>query len=69
MLIKDVEGVYSSDPDKVRNPQFIESLNGEEAEMLAGRRGEVPPREGAPVPGERAQDQGDEPRQARTRGP
>jgi aspartate kinase len=35
VLIKDVEGVYSSDPDKVRNPQFIESLNGEEAEMLA----------------------------------
>ncbi len=35
ILIKDVEGVYSSDPDKVRNPQFIESLNGEEAEMLA----------------------------------
>src|SRR4029077_3113353 len=24
-----------SDPDKVTNPQFIESLNGEEAEMLA----------------------------------
>ena len=35
ILIKDVEGVYSSDPDKVRNPQFIKSLNGEEAEMLA----------------------------------
>jgi aspartate kinase len=35
VLIKDVEGVYSSDPDRVRNPQFIESLNGEEAEMLA----------------------------------
>ena len=35
VLIKDVEGVYSSDPDKVTNPQFIESLNGEEAEMLA----------------------------------
>jgi aspartate kinase len=35
VLIKDVEGVYSSDPDKVRNPHFIESLNGEEAEMLA----------------------------------
>lgn len=35
VLIKDVEGVYSSDPDKVKNPQFIESLNGEEAEMLA----------------------------------
>jgi aspartokinase len=33
--VKDVEGVYSSDPDKVTNPQFIESLNGEEAEMLA----------------------------------
>ena len=35
ILVKDVEGVYSSDPDKVTNPQFIESLNGEEAEMLA----------------------------------
>jgi aspartate kinase len=35
ILVKDVEGVYSSDPDKVANPQFIESLNGEEAEMLA----------------------------------
>jgi aspartate kinase len=35
VLIKDVEGVYSSDPDRVRNPQFIESLRGEEAEMLA----------------------------------
>ena len=35
VLIKDVEGVYTSDPDKVTNPQFIESLNGEEAEMLA----------------------------------
>jgi len=35
ILVKDVKGVYSSDPDKVSNPQFIESLNGEEAEMLA----------------------------------
>ncbi|MDG7022692.1 MAG: aspartate kinase, partial [Nitrososphaerota archaeon] len=35
ILVKDVQGVYSSDPDKVTNPQFIESLNGEEAEMLA----------------------------------
>lgn len=35
VLIKDVEGVYTSDPDKVKNPHFIESLNGEEAEMLA----------------------------------
>jgi aspartate kinase len=35
VLIKDVQGVYSSDPDKVKNPQFIETLNGEEAEMLA----------------------------------
>lgn len=35
ILVKDVEGVYSSDPNKVTNPQFIESLNGEEAEMLA----------------------------------
>jgi aspartate kinase len=35
ILVKDVRGVYSSDPDKVTNPQFIESLDGEEAEMLA----------------------------------
>ncbi|HUI01839.1 MAG TPA: hypothetical protein VLX56_09460 [Nitrososphaerales archaeon] len=35
ILVKDVEGVYSSDPNKVTNPQFIESLNGEEAELLA----------------------------------
>ncbi len=35
VLIKDVEGIYTSDPDKVRNPHFIESLNGEEAGMLA----------------------------------
>ncbi|MBI3858986.1 MAG: hypothetical protein HY296_01915 [Thaumarchaeota archaeon] len=35
VLIKDVEGVYTSDPDRVKNPLFIESLNGEEAEMLA----------------------------------
>ncbi len=35
VLIKDVEGVYSSDPDRVSNPLFIESLDGEEAEMLA----------------------------------
>ena len=35
VLIKDVEGVYSSDPDKVSNPKFIEMLHGEEAEMLA----------------------------------
>jgi aspartate kinase len=35
LLIKDVEGVYSSDPDKVTNSQFVDSLNGEEAEMLA----------------------------------
>lgn len=35
VLIKDVEGVYTSDPDRVKNPQFIKSLNGEEAEMLA----------------------------------
>jgi aspartate kinase len=34
ILVKDVEGVYSSDPDKVTNPQFIESLNGEEADKL-----------------------------------
>ena len=35
ILVKDIEGVYSSDPHKVTNPQLIESLNGEEAEMLA----------------------------------
>ena len=35
VLIKDVEGVYSSDPDKVSNPRFIDMLHGEEAEMLA----------------------------------
>jgi aspartate kinase len=35
VLIKDVEGVFSSDPDRVSNPFFIESLNGEEAELLA----------------------------------
>lgn len=35
VLIKDVEGVYSSDPDKVSDPQFLESLNGEEAGLLA----------------------------------
>jgi aspartate kinase len=35
VLVKDVEGVYSSDPDRVKNPHFIETLNSEEAEMLA----------------------------------
>lgn len=35
VLIKDVEGVFSSDPDKVTDPNLIESLEGEEAEMLA----------------------------------
>lgn len=35
VLIKDVDGVYTSDPDRVKNPLFIESLSGEEAEMLA----------------------------------
>ncbi|QQG48525.1 MAG: hypothetical protein HY247_07225 [archaeon] len=35
ILIKDVEGVYTSDPARVKNPHLIESLNGEEAEMLA----------------------------------
>jgi aspartate kinase len=35
VLIKDVEGIYSSDPDKVSNPKFVEMLHGEEAEMLA----------------------------------
>ncbi|MDG6945256.1 MAG: ACT domain-containing protein [Nitrososphaerota archaeon] len=35
VLIKDVDGVFSSDPGRVKNPQLIESLNGEEAELLA----------------------------------
>lgn len=35
VLIKDVDGVFSSDPDKVSNPYLIESLNGEEAELLS----------------------------------
>ena len=35
VLIKDVEGVFSSDPDKVSNPKFVKMLHGEEAEMLA----------------------------------
>ena len=35
VLIKDVDGVFSSDPGKVKNPRLIESLNGEEAELLA----------------------------------
>ncbi|MDG6941308.1 MAG: hypothetical protein JRN34_00070 [Nitrososphaerota archaeon] len=35
ILIKDVDGVFSSDPGRVKNPQLIESLNGEEAELLA----------------------------------
>jgi aspartate kinase len=35
VLIKDVEGVFSSDPDKVSNPQLIDTLDGEEAELLA----------------------------------
>lgn len=35
VLIKDVEGVFSSDPDKVSNPQLLETLQGEEAGLLA----------------------------------
>ena len=35
VLIKDTEGVFSSDPDKVENPFFVESLEGDEAERLA----------------------------------
>jgi aspartate kinase len=35
ILIKDVDGVYTSDPGRVKNPHFIESLNAEEAGMLA----------------------------------
>ena len=35
VLIKDTEGVFSSDPDKVENPYFVQSLEGDEAERLA----------------------------------
>ena len=35
VLIKDVEGVFSSDPDKVSNPQLLDTLEGGEAELLA----------------------------------
>ncbi len=35
VLIKDIEGVYTSDPDRVANAHFVEALNGEEAGMLA----------------------------------
>jgi len=35
VLIKDTEGVFSSDPDKVENPQLVETLDGEEAASLA----------------------------------
>ncbi|MEM4311744.1 MAG: hypothetical protein QXX95_05085 [Nitrososphaerales archaeon] len=35
VLIKDVSKVYSSDPDKVDNPLPLESLNSEEAYILA----------------------------------
>ncbi len=35
VLIKDVEGVFSSDPDKVSNPQLLDTLEGDEAELLA----------------------------------
>jgi aspartate kinase len=35
VLIKDVAGVFSSDPDKVKNPRLIETLDSEEAELLA----------------------------------
>jgi len=35
VLVKDVDGVFSSDPAKVGNPQIIESLDREEADLLA----------------------------------
>jgi len=35
ILIKDVDGVYTSDPDKVKDAVKIDSLSGEEAGMLA----------------------------------
>jgi aspartate kinase len=35
VLIKDVDGVFSSDPDKVTNPQLLDTLEGGEAELLA----------------------------------
>jgi aspartate kinase len=35
ILIKDVDGVFSSDPDQVSNPRFIENLTGSEAGLLA----------------------------------
>lgn len=35
ILIKDVEGVFSSDPDRVSDPRLVEELWGEEASLLA----------------------------------
>lgn len=35
ILVKDVDGVFTSDPDKVSNPHLIDSLSKEEAEQLA----------------------------------
>lgn len=35
VLIKDVEGVFSSDPDKVQNPVLIRTLDAEEAQVLS----------------------------------
>jgi aspartate kinase len=35
VLIKDTEGVFSSDPDAVDNPYILETLDGVEAERLA----------------------------------
>jgi aspartate kinase len=35
LLVKDVEGVFSSDPAKVSNPRIVESLDREEADLLA----------------------------------
>ncbi|MEM0117151.1 MAG: aspartate kinase [Conexivisphaerales archaeon] len=35
ILIKDVDGVYTTDPDKVKEAVKVDTLSGEEAEMLA----------------------------------
>lgn len=35
VLVKDVEGVFSSDPDKVPNPVLVRTLDAEEAQVLS----------------------------------
>ncbi|MDG6938818.1 MAG: hypothetical protein JRN39_00205 [Nitrososphaerota archaeon] len=35
VLMKDVEGVFSSDPDRVETPRLLKTLDGEEAGLLA----------------------------------